>query len=353
MRTSRPPLPESAGDRPLYDVADYLGMLRRGWWLLLATTLLGLLAGLGVNALQTKVYEASTSVLVLPTGVGATELAGSRTKSTINLDTEAQLVRSGSTAALARRLLKTELPASTLRSAVSVTVPPNTAVLEITYAAETPRAARDGSAAFAMAYLQTRTSGTRAELDQQIKALSAQLAGVQKQLRDVIAKLEAGGTDGTVDNTYLNAQQQNLSSQLNTLTTRLNELKSTPISAGRIISEAQLPESPSRPVLLLNLAAGLMVGLVLGVTVVLARQYADRRVHRGADVIRRAGVPLLAELTVRQATGSATVGEAVYGAFTPAGRMFSRLRNEVAAALDPVRTESDGGGSARCGSSPT
>ncbi|MGH3715810.1 MAG: Wzz/FepE/Etk N-terminal domain-containing protein [Micromonosporaceae bacterium] len=320
--------------RPHYDLADYLGMLRRGWWLLLVCTLLGLVGAVGVTAVQTKVYEASTSVLVLPTGVPSAELAGGRTKATINLDTEAQLVRAGSTAALAKQLLKSPESPADLRKAVSVTVPANTAVLDITYAAGTPGAARAGSHAFAAAYLRTREEGTRAELDRQVKALTAQLAGVQKQLQAVIAKQEA--TAGTqTDDGYLSAQQQNLSAQLNALTTRLNEVKTTPVSAGRIISEAQSPSAPSRPVPLLNLTAGLMVGLMLGVGAVLTRQYADRRVHRGTDVARRAGVPLLAELTNRQAAGSATVGEAVYGAFTPAGRLFSRLRNEVAASLSP------------------
>src|SRR6266545_1596636 len=279
---SSPPPPRST-----YDLADYLGMLRRSWWLLLAATVVAVAAAVGVTTMQTKVYEASTSVLVLPTGVQNTELAGGRTKTTINLDTEAQLVRSSSTAELARTLLKSSRPAADLRKAVSVTVPPNTAVLEITYAAADPDTARKGSHAFAAAYLKNRQEGTQDDLD----------------------------------------------SQLNTLTTKLNELSTTPVSGGRIISDAQTPAAPSRPVLLLNLAAGLMVGLVGGVALVVARQFLDRRVHRGVDVARRAGVPLLVELSDRQVVRSAPTADTVFGAFTPGGRTFSRLRNEVAAGL--------------------
>ena len=323
---SSPPPPRST-----YDLADYLGMLRRSWWLLLAATVVAVAAAVGVTTMQTKVYEASTSVLVLPTGVQNTELAGGRTKTTINLDTEAQLVRSSSTAELARTLLKSSRPAADLRKAVSVTVPPNTAVLEITYAAADPDTARKGSHAFAAAYLKNRQEGTQDDLDAQVKALQAQIKGVQKQLQGVTHKLDAQPPDAA--DGYLNAQQQNLSSQLNTLTTKLNELSTTPVSGGRIISDAQTPAAPSRPVLLLNLAAGLMVGLVGGVALVVARQFLDRRVHRGVDVARRAGVPLLVELSDRQVVRSAPTADTVFGAFTPGGRTFSRLRNEVAAGL--------------------
>src|SRR6266545_4339432 len=317
--------------RSTYDLAGYLGMLRRSWWLLLAATVVAVAAAVGVTTMQTKVYEASTSVLVLPTGVQNTELAGGRTKTTINLDTEAQLVRSSSTAELARTLLKSSRPAADLRKAVSVTVPPNTAVLEITYAAADPDTARKGSHAFAAAYLKNRQEGTQDDLDAQVKALQAQIKGVQKQLQGVTHKLDAQPPDAA--DGYLNAQQQNLSSQHNTLTTKLNELSTTPVSGGRIISDAQTPAAPSRPVLLLNLAAGLMVGLVGGVALVVARQFLDRRVHRGVDVARRAGVPLLVELSDRQVVRSAPTADTVFGAFTPGGRTFSRLRNEVAAGL--------------------
>ena len=48
-----------------------------------------------VTARQPKVYESATSVLVQPTGAGQdTNVSGGRTKGEINLDTEAQLVRS-------------------------------------------------------------------------------------------------------------------------------------------------------------------------------------------------------------------------------------------------------------------
>ncbi len=327
-----PAAPDSPLPRPRYDLADYLGMLRRGWWILIASMLLGLVAAVGVTIVQTKVYEASTAVLVLPTGVEDPDLAGGRSKNTINLDTEAQLVQSSATANLAKELLDSDTPARDLLRDVSVTVPPNTAIMEIRYAAGTPQAARAGSAAFADAYLSNRQNNAKADISGQIEALRTQIAGIEKQLRVVLsregARAESGG--GT---SYLDAQQQNLSSQLNALSSRLNELRTTPVSGGRVISEAQRPTEPSHPVLPLNLAAGMMIGLLLGGAAVGAREYLDRRVHHGADVVRRAGVPLLCELTDRLASRSTPTGDAVFGAFTPAGRMFSRLRNEVAACL--------------------
>ncbi|MGH3661838.1 MAG: Wzz/FepE/Etk N-terminal domain-containing protein, partial [Micromonosporaceae bacterium] len=319
------------------DLATYLGALRRGWWLLVLAILIGLGGAILFTGAQTKTYQASTSVLVLPTNAFDTQLTGERGKTAINLDTEAQLVQSINTAVTAKKLLKSTDSPVTLRESVSVTVPPNSAILEIAYTAESPAAARDGSMAFASAYLKNREDSTKTELDRQTAALQGQLKTVTIQLREATAKRAAEGTLAA-ESSYLASREQNLSSQLNSLSTRINELATVSLTGGKVISEAQLPTTPSHPSKPLNLAAGLMLGLLLGVAAALGWQRTDRRVRRGTDITRRVGVPLLAELTTAQTTLSAPGPEAVFGAFTPAGRMFSRLRNEVMASLNPSRS---------------
>ena len=324
--------PTGQSTTPTYDLADYLSMLRTGWWLVLTATVLGIATAAGITAIQPRVYEASTSVLVLPTGVPSADATTGRARDAINLDTEAQLVRSSSTAALAQRLLNSKLPPTQLQEAVTVTVPPNTAILQITYAADRPEAARAGSHAFAEAYLAQRQQSAKEELDREIKALQQQIAAVQQRLQSVTTELEQADFDTDVE--YLSSQRENLSAQLDQLTGRLNELRATTLGGGRIISEAQTPTRPTKPVPALNLAAGLACGLFLGVTAAFLRRHFDRRVQRGADVVRRVGVPLLAELTPHLAKKSGMGSDAVFGAVTPAGRLFARLRNEVAASLE-------------------
>ena len=75
------------------DLSHYLGMLRRHWWILLLLTVIGVGAATAYTRAVPKVYESSTSVLVLAVDQDS-NVTGGRTKATINLDTEAQLVNS-------------------------------------------------------------------------------------------------------------------------------------------------------------------------------------------------------------------------------------------------------------------
>jgi Mrp family chromosome partitioning ATPase/capsular polysaccharide biosynthesis protein len=311
-----------------YDLADYLGMLRRHWWVI------GLLlvAGIGGAGLiaheQPRVYESSTSVLVTPTGVSGANAAGGRTSGTINLDTEAQLVLSTDIATGAQKLLKVTTPPDQLAINVTVTVPANTTVLVITYSAGTPREAQAGSHAFAIAYLQNRQTTAQADLTTQISALDAKVRAYSDSLSQLSNRLATmAKTDP--NRADLTSQVATLTGQINTLTSRENDLATTQVTAGKIINDAALPAQPSRPSVPLFLASGAMVGLLLGVGVALVRERTDKRVRRPVDVARRHEVPVLATVP-RRARPRA---DDVYPPHSVAGRLFHRLRNEVLASL--------------------
>src|SRR2546423_8596734 len=89
------------------DISDFLRRLVRHWWVVLLLGAAGLGDGVAFTDHQPKVYESSTSVLVQPVGAGQdTNVVGGRTKGDLNLDTEAQLVRSTAVAAEAAKLLR-------------------------------------------------------------------------------------------------------------------------------------------------------------------------------------------------------------------------------------------------------
>src|SRR6187401_2375897 len=92
------------------DLSDYLGTLRRNWWLTLVATVVGLGVAGGITLAEPKLYTSSASVLVQPTGAQDTNVVGGRTKGDINLDTEAQIVRSTAVAANAAALLRSQSP---------------------------------------------------------------------------------------------------------------------------------------------------------------------------------------------------------------------------------------------------
>ncbi|HEY3504044.1 MAG TPA: Wzz/FepE/Etk N-terminal domain-containing protein [Actinocatenispora sp.] len=304
------------------DLAGQLTAVRRGWWLVLAGLLLGLVTAGAVTAAQPRTYQSTTSVLVLPTGGQDANAAGGRTKETINLDTEAQLVRSTAVAERARALLRTST-AGDPADAVTVSVPPNSTVMQIVFTAGTPADARAGSHAFAIAYLANRADGAASANDATATALRDQISTVTKQLRDTSAQL-AAADPGSPSRAYLDTRRRNLSNQLDTLSNRLSDATAAPASPGRIISDATLPASAASPSVPVNLAAGLVLGLFVGLAAAFLLSRLDHRVRNAGDLRRRTGVRVLAELPAPPTGLTAAPGE----------RIFSRLRNELVAGTD-------------------
>ncbi|HWB35615.1 MAG TPA: Wzz/FepE/Etk N-terminal domain-containing protein, partial [Rugosimonospora sp.] len=312
-----------------YDVSDYLGMVRRHWWVVLLFVLAGVVGATAGARTQPQVYESTASVLVLAVDADANSTNG-RTNASINLDTEAQLVTSTDVATAAGQALKVGTSPATLARHVRVGVPANTTVLEITFDAPTAARAQAGAHAFATAYLAARQSAAQASIDAQSAAIDAKIKEYQASLAELSGRLAVLPVNDP-NRSALNSQVSTLTNQINTLTTRQNQLATTSVTAGRIIADAGLPGRPARPNVVLFAASGALLGLLLGIAVAAVRQRLDKRVRRAADLSRRADVPVLGELPRRTQIRF----DDVFPPFGAAGRMFNRLRNEALASLRP------------------
>ncbi len=138
---------------------------KRYWWVVALGAVAGLLLGTQLSRLQPLDYRSETSVLVLPAlpaqDFGA---AGGRTE-TLNLETEARLVKSVEVADAVQDLLPTNTSAEAQLSRVDVLVTENSQVLTIAYNGTSPEDARDTAQAFGDAYLTLRTNEAQAEVD--------------------------------------------------------------------------------------------------------------------------------------------------------------------------------------------
>jgi Mrp family chromosome partitioning ATPase/uncharacterized protein involved in exopolysaccharide biosynthesis len=309
------------------DLSHYLGMLRRHWWILLLMTAVGLGAAIMVTRAVPKVYESATSVLVQSVDQDANSQNG-RTKGNINLDTEAKLVDSGAVAVRAAQLLRITTPPTELVRDVYVTVPANTTVLVVTFQASTPAAAQAGSHAFAEAYLRNREDTARADLDKQISLRNVKVKQLTASLTDINNRLSRSEA-GSSQRSNLESLRNNNQNQLNSITSKLNELTTATISAGNIISDARLPEEPVSPNANLNMASGALLGLLLGLALGFARDRFDRRIRTASDVRQRGRINVLATLDERTTPRF----DDVLQPYGPGGRVFNRLRNEVLASL--------------------
>jgi capsular polysaccharide biosynthesis protein len=307
-------------------LGDYSLLLRRQWWVVVAALAVTLGLAFAYTAVASPEYTSTTSVLVTPIASPSDTASNPRSASTINMDTEAQIITSTEVVTSAAQALGYAGGAQELAGRVTITVPPNTEILDISYAGPTASEARRGAEAFAAAYLANRESSAKSDVE-------AEQSSIQARINDVNARLvtatgaAAAQPPNSAARAYNEAQASSLNNQLSGLSTELNALKAFTVSPGKVITKASLPTSPSSPKLMLSLAAGALLGLLGGVGLAVLRERSDRYVRRASDVHRRADIPLLAEMP-----GSMALDHVVLaGAASPEGRSYSRLRNVVTA----------------------
>lgn len=308
---------------------SYLGWLRRRWWIVLLVAFLGSGAALIVTQVQAKSYISDTKLLVRQVGSEANQTLK------VNLDTEAQVVRSLVVAERAKALMSSGVSADELVKYVTVTVPPNSQILQITFEAGTPKEAQAGSHAFAQAYLDLRTATAQRALENEQAALKKQIEEVNKQLRAVAGQI-AGAAENSSERERAEAEKTVLTQQLNTLNGKLAPLLSTARDPGEIISDARLPTKPSSPNRTLNLASGLGAGLLFGIVLALVLDRLDTRVRRGRDITDRLGLPVLLELPSRPH------GLAILPAAHRTSRELGRLRNVLLTMVPEPRVRGNG-----------
>ena len=311
------------------NLGDYFVLLRRRWPSVLLCLLIGVAASIAYLFVAPKEYTAETAVLVtatLPSGTSSS----TRTQDTINLDTEAQLVTATDTVAAAAKVLKVpDSGVADLVSNVGVTVPPNTDILDISYSGTSPADAQRGSKAFAQAYLDQRQAAAQSSLAAQDKALQQQIDAVNDALGKATATA-AGLAPGTPDRARADQQANALSNELASLSNQQNQIKSATLTPGRIVTEPALPTSPSSPNRLIVLAAGVVLGLLVGLLVAMLRHRADDVVRRPEDVFRRTRLTVATVLNSRLHGGEVSLVEPL----SADGRGYARLRNLVTTSLE-------------------
>lgn len=314
-----------------FELTDYTGVLRRRWWIVLVVTCLAVAGALAYVLVAPKTYTAMTAVNVTATGADQnSQLANSRTSGSVNLDTEAQIVKSSTVATIAAHQMHSPLTPWTLSKHVSVTVPPNSSILDIACSASSPQGAAACAEAFANAYLQNRSASSTAALSAQVSNLQNKLNSLQKSVSALNAKISSLPSNSP---TRLSDQAQMASdkSQIHSLDSRIATLNGliADNNGGHIITNASPPGAPSSPKKSLVLPSALVAGLLLGLIVAFVWDRRDKQLRTSKDVARFLNLPVL--LNVPENTFDRQVSLVMPR--SGAGRAFTELGHEVAAAL--------------------
>jgi Mrp family chromosome partitioning ATPase len=324
-----------------FELSDYTTVLRRRWRRIAVFTLAGLVLAAAYVFLAPKTYTATVLVQVnaLPNNANA---VGGRTGGPVNMDNEAQAVRSLAVANMVKSKLASSMSATDISSNIKVTVPPNSTYLQITCGASSAPGAQRCANVTGQAYLDNRRLTImkvlgdgianllhrQAKLTQEIVVFKTLLLTLRHQHPNQLF----GSKTQLSDELQLNGLQASLQSvQANISTAQpLQAAMSAPGTiVGQIKSSATLPTSPSSPRKLLYLPSGLIAGLTIGLAWAFVKDRRDRRVHSVRDVERFADLPTMLSLVDRP-HGRVTGLESPRSG---AGRAFSELARYVDAAL--------------------
>ncbi|MFJ6535580.1 polysaccharide biosynthesis tyrosine autokinase [Paenarthrobacter sp. NPDC091711] len=223
------------------DLRDYMRVIRRQWILIVAVTLVGLLAGGAASVMSKPTYTADTQLFVAIQSSGSVqELQQGNTFSQARVQSYVKTVGSPVVLQPAIDSLGLAVTAADLAERVKTTSDPNTVLINISV--------NDGSPVQASAIAQ-------AVADSLIKAV------------DNLEKPKTGG--------------------------------SSPVSLS-IIKPAIAPSAPSAPNTKMNLLLGLLVGLAVGLGVALLRTTLDNRIVGEADLKSVTDAPLLGGIAFDQ-----------------------------------------------------
>jgi succinoglycan biosynthesis transport protein ExoP len=300
MAARQPPdYDDFAAEPRSIDLRDYWLIVRRRWVLVLAVTLLGVVAAAGYAFTAGPKYSATSQVVVTPAAQGPFN-APSQSDPQVNMSTEQAVAQAPPVVQQAAVLLHVQQAVLEAAAAkrLTVTVPGSSVstsnVLQITWQASSPRAAQAGADAFATAYLSYRH-----------RELAGQIAGLEANLNGQIAALEKDSTRLTTElsrtssgSTYhqsLSVKLTEVTGQVSTADNQLASLSTYSDTGGTVISAA-LPLTPSGLGHSVVLVLGVLIGLLLGLVFAFMRDSFDDRVRDGTQLERKLGAATLAVL---------------------------------------------------------
>jgi capsular polysaccharide biosynthesis protein len=315
-----------------FEFAGYLGVLRRRWWIILVLACVGIVGAGAYIAASPKGYTATATVNVTATGIGQNQggaaVAGGRTSSAVNLDTEVQIVQSSSVAAIAASDLRSSLTPQDLVKNISVAVPANSSVLQISCTSRSAQQSAACANAFAAAYLTNRTATAANTDNAELKTIRQQLTALEKRTAQLSIQSRSLPVNSP-QRASAQAQLQTAASQLRALANQSAALSASGAAAsgGSIITKATPPSAPSSPKKKVILPSGLVAGLLIGLLVAFAWDKRDTRIQDPAS-LGHLGAPVLVALSAKDLDGQTLADPR-----SRAGQDFSELARSTTASL--------------------
>ncbi len=326
-------------DNEEIELGHYGRIFRRSWWMIaLAAVACVLLAWFFLPAPR-DFYQSNISVLLRP---GQADVG--TFNDPLNEETEALIATSSTIGE--RVVADSEWPiedppldtwsenllvsACLDTGALIVTTDCNSQFLEFSYRADSPEAAAGIVSLSAQTYLDFRIDREALIVQTQIDDLTTALADLDLRI-DRETQEFAAAEEGSVDQQLAELRLRRLENEAFDVRSQLTAIESVRTDVGELLGDASTPIADSsgipRP---FALAAGALIGLVLGAFAATMSDRLDRRLSNAAEIEQDLGVPVLGNIP-RITEDSPALVTAV-SSHTPGAEAFRRL---AAAALAP------------------
>lgn len=251
------------------ELADYWGILRKHWRSITALTFVAILAAAAFSLLTAPTYTATTSVFLSVKSVSSTgELSSGSTFAENQVQSFARVARTPIVLQPVIDDLGLDVTSEELAESLTVTVPVNTATIDL--------AVVDGDPAQAAAIA----------------------AAVGESTVEIVKELSPPAADGSE------------------------------LVVATIIRPATVPTSPTTPKVLQNLALGLLLGLLLGVGQAILRDTMYTRIRNQRDLEAVTDRAILGSVMVDETLDHRSVAGLVDG-HSLAGESYRRLRTNL------------------------
>jgi capsular exopolysaccharide synthesis family protein len=274
-------------DTDVVSLRDHVQIVRRRWRIPALSTALGILAALGLSALQDPLYQAEAVVLLEPSQT-------SNTATVMDPDevaTQARVVASAQVADRVVQALDLDTEPDALLRSVSVEVLEQTRTVGITAQRPTAEEAAAVADAFAEGYLEFRAEAAAQTASSVRDALISQLGAVRGQLSLVREELANLG-DRPRRRQILEAQEQGLvtrEAELRTEISLTQVVDSATRGGGQVLREAGVPGTPVQPRPVRAAGFGALIGLVVGLLLAYVRDRFDDGIREEHQLQSAAG----------------------------------------------------------------
>ena len=276
--------------------AALVAALRRSAILILVLAATGTALGVAAGLRRAEDHTARASILVSPLDGNPYNTTG-RGDDLINLETEAQVVRSDPVARAVAEQIGDPAEPSDMLSGLTVSVPPNTQILTIVYTASSDATAVRRAQGFAESYLDFRRARSEDVTRSKTDRIQSQINSQNKTLAGLVDRFNAETVASK--KSLLQEQVSGVTAQIGQLQAQLAELQTGSIDPGQVITPATTVGTSSLRALLTYAVLGALAGLLLALVVVVIRARAENRIHHADDVLP-SGLPLLGSVSMNE-----------------------------------------------------